>query len=445
MEPAELDQLSNEAPTRGSQLFWPFEIRSNGIRTLVVEPSIYAPALHGNLFTELIVAAFAPVGRGGNPSPGRAGLPGFDLMSFPEAFIDADTLVQTLEFVKGQTAASIFHVGLRSGLGRHHLFTVDETVALVKALRALQPDRLGDLDAFEAWLSGVENDGHFNLACMFAIDADKQLRICLHPKNTPSPFEQAVLPEQTMTSAQFAAVVILVPRDKHYRKVYIQPVICSDLVSLRTSLSGPGPIAVITLEAERLGEDPPDQIDIVSAVTCTPQVDVNNNKNLPVDLQWQPKFRATFEAAIKDPMYARHSKAMFVLSNVRRTPPSKDAAGDEVPGDDYGLSGIFVPVKPAPTPSAPGSKTWMWGRSGDRDREWKLANDGQVGFKASAQLLTIHPDVADETAAARIMRTTVPVLPRFQQDDAAQGPIEVSVMVWLVNPGRAVAVEALDD
>lgn len=74
-----------------------------------------------------------------------------------------------------------------------------------------------------------------------------------------------------MAGAQFAAVVVLIPKDKQYRKVYIQPVICSDLVGLRTSLSGPGPIAVITLEAERLGKDPPDQIDIVSAVTCTPR------------------------------------------------------------------------------------------------------------------------------------------------------------------------------
>lgn len=196
MQPVDIEQLRNEAPVRGGQLLWPFEIRTNGIRTVVIEPCVYAPALHGSLFKELVGAAFAPVARGGNPSPDRAGLPNFDLMSFPEAFIDGETLLQTLQFVKGQTTASIFHVGLRSGLGKHHLFSVAEIVALAKALRALQAEGLTDLDDFEAWLAGVENEGHYNLACMFAIDADKHLRICLHPKNTPSPFEQRFCPKK---------------------------------------------------------------------------------------------------------------------------------------------------------------------------------------------------------------------------------------------------------
>lgn len=423
-------------PRQGVELRWPYDITQHGLTAYVVEPFRYEPAAHGEIFQEIITAALTPGARGGRQVPARRGLKTFDLMTFPEAFVTPETLLETLEVVRGLAAAPLFHVGLRAAYDGGHLFSVAETVGLVQALKKLLNPGVVDLDPLELWLDSRDTEERYNLACVFTVDADQHLRLCLHPKNTPSPVEIGSLPEDTVTATEFLSVVTLAPTDVKFRKVHLQPVICSDLLDLRTSTGSGGPLAAMANPAGKL-DDPPDVIDIVSAVTCTRQANASIGERAASELSWHSLFRSTFEASLNGTIFSRHLGSVFVLSNFRFGPEGPD--GRLV---DQGLSGCFAPTRPY-RPAAPGSQVWSYGRIGQEDRIWEL--DPPHGFTADAQLVTLNPTAGDSSAAARLMRFSIPLLMRFQGAGGVAGPSAVEVLDWTPHTAEDETLEEISN
>lgn len=443
--PRALGTALRNQPVLGDELRWPMDFRAQGFRCYVVEPLLYEPSAHARLFTEVLQASLAPVDRGMNRAPERQALQGFDLMTFPEAFLHKDDLVSALRFVQGHSRSGLYHVGLRATTDERHLFTVEELKALVQAIRGLDTDftpslaPTTDLDRFELWLDGQEADGFYNVGCLFMVDALGRLRVCLHPKNIPSPLELDALPEATVTGADFVVIVVLVPEDKAYRKIHLQPLICSDALDLTTTRGGPGPMAVVTSRAGRISEDPPEHIDVVSIVTCTPLVEHRESALLPSDLWWHPLFRAAFTGSISRTELARHDRAIFVMSNFRYGPRP---ASSTLQRPEQGLSGGFIP---APfKASAHLTRTFGWGRHQTKgDDVWERMDTVAKPFHTSAQLVAIHPDRQDRDEMASLMYLAIPVLPRFQPRATPMGPTSVLVTRWRAQADVAEDIEEL--
>lgn len=287
------------------------------------------------------------------------------------------------------------------------MFTVPAVEALLDQLRKNPRVEQEDLTVFQAWLNSMPRRNMYNIACLFMLDEDGQVRICLHPKNVASNLEVSILPNHNVSEAEFVAVVTLESVDPAFQEVNIQPLICSDALDLRTSRPGPNPIATISLEPGRVIPNAPDHIDIVSIATCTPQRD-EERENLPGNesLAWQPKFRTTFVAASINAHYIRHAFATFIMSNFRIGPGN-------VPG---GLSGGFIPARPPnERESVEGVRTWVWGKEGPRDHSWRLLDGAKVeDWKSDGQLATLHPDRPDEPEIARVFGLTIPLMLRNQ-------------------------------
>lgn len=421
---------------QGTHLHWPMDLTSHGVTCYVVEPVRYEPSEHAGLFGELIAATSAPEGRGGAIEDARRGLRRFDLMTFPEAFLVCDDLFVTLEHVAAQATFPMMHVGLR-GSEESHLIDVEAMRGLVDKVTRLQnegrepDDRIGDLDDIGAWLSERPSTDLFNFACLFTIDAGGCLRVCLHPKNIPSPQETSPLPDAVVTGTDFLTAVSLHPENTEFGTVCLQPLICSDVLDLRTPLGGPGPIEAVTREAGRLGRHPPDHIDIVSVVTCTP-LDVDAGKaELGPRLQWKRAFRRAFVAASSRAGFSRHDSALFVLSNFRYGP--EQTAGERTPNrPHHGLSGCCMPIPPH-RDRPEGADVWAWGL--DRtvgDEIWKRFEGVDESFEPKVQLMGISPDELSPGERARLFHFNMPVLPRYQGGKQNAGPTAVSITTWPV-------------
>lgn len=417
-----LEQPRTNLPRQGVELVWPYDITSHGFTAYVVEPLDYQPAGHAALFLEIITAALAPMGVGGQVVAARRGLKSFDLMTFPEAFITPETLISALDAIKTLNRAPLYHVGLRARYDDGHLFTVAEAIALVGELKTLLEPAVDDLDPLENWLGTRDSDERYNLACVFTLDVHERLRLCVHPKNTPSPDEVRSLPADTVTATEFLSVVTLKPANVGFRNIHLQPVICSDLLDLRTTTGSPGPLVTLSDPEGRL-VDPPDSIDIVSAVTCTRQTPGLEDGGGGRGLSWHWLFRSTFEASLNGTSLRRHLNALFVLANFRRGPPH--------PSDgrrpDQGLSGCFAPTPPY-RPEADGTVAWSFGRVGQEDRSWTLAPGPD--FQDDGQLLTIAPTLSETPATAQLMRFSLTNLIRYQGGNGRSGPSAIEVLQW---------------
>ena len=255
-------------------LEWPVHRPDRTFRVHVVEPESYAPAKHIEIFNAAIqrlvgwanvrmdpydVGAFAPDSEH------------FDLVTFPEAFMNAADLVAVLKGLQQFDAFGCIHVGLHSGNARdNHLFTPAALQALVLSLRDIPGIVVADLEPFAAWLNGRRNDDRFNVACLFTLDAKQCVRVCLHPKTVRSNVEMSPHPEMHMTEADLFTMVTLLPVKTEDLTIVIQPLICSDALKLGTD-RGCRPMENLS----RHGLPPgalPDHVDVVSVVACTPQV-----------------------------------------------------------------------------------------------------------------------------------------------------------------------------
>ena len=177
----------NESGFVGAHLRWPFSRHQRPFVVRVVEPMRYRPSSHAEVFNAALTAMVerplrtldAYVSSSAIPNPRQ-----FDLLTFPEAFIDGQTLCAALAGFQGSGASGCVHTGLRANVsdaGRH-LFTLSEMKVLKDALENMLPMAEGDLAIFSSWLSGQDDRDSFNLGCLFLNDADGLTRVCLHPK-----------------------------------------------------------------------------------------------------------------------------------------------------------------------------------------------------------------------------------------------------------------------
>jgi len=266
---------------------------------------------------------------GGADAEGHALCPEpFDLLTFPEAFVSPRTLLSVLRTFRNIDSLGCVHVGLHSAAtGESHLFPTDEIRQLLNDIRAIPEVETDDLQEFEIWLSKQRAGDRFNIGCLFAVDANHRVRICLHPKMVPSQYEYSAFEETHMAEGNLLSVVTLVPEDSTYMTINIQPLLCSDVLPLPTDAMR-WPLDGVNLYADCFAPRVPDHIDIVSVATCTPQQRFANDR---MDRQWHEKWRSAFLSATEK--WPRHRTSIFILSNYAQFKNGR-------PG---GLSGAYVP------------------------------------------------------------------------------------------------------
>ncbi|MER9709282.1 hypothetical protein NKJ13_03245 [Mesorhizobium sp. M0174] len=265
----------------------------------------------------------------------QAGTP-FDLATFPEAFAPAKALLSVLRSISQVSTLGCIHVGLRpDGDDKRHLFSNAEITSLLKALLSIPAIVPQDLAPFISWFENQPVNLNFNLGCLFTLDVDEHLRICIHPKLVRSQYEFSPLPERMMEEANLLSLVTLLPVDKRYLSVTIQPLICSDALNLPTDRATPTPLVAVNA-AESPFANPPDHIDVVSVPTHTPQVEYGPPTTQPRPREWHLEFRDAFCRAAQGGELPRHHFATFILSNFETLKG----------GSKGGLSGIFQPIDP---------------------------------------------------------------------------------------------------
>jgi hypothetical protein len=360
---------------RGNAFAWPIERPDRSFRVFVVEPTDYNPEEHDALFTAAIEALIAPT-----PSlvdeyeqPTRVeGPERFDLITFPEAFLSVAGLLATLQAVATFPLPGCVHVGLRPNDSfASHLFTVDQMKTLLSSIYKIAGIVSSDFDAFSLWLNEQTKLRRFNLGCLFAVDAEGKLRICLHPKIVRSRVEASALSELHMHEANLLSVVTLHPKDKRFFSVTIQPLLCSDALSLETSTPNAWPLFGVNDEASCFGSSAPDHVDVVSIPTCTRHPVRSCRTRGERYLSWHQNYLDSFLRAPSE--WPRHFSAVFVMSNFRRVPVSDSHRSE--PG---GLSGVFLPIPLRHVPPV-FAQTFQYGRNDKSlDNEWFGPNEGKL-------------------------------------------------------------------
>jgi hypothetical protein len=406
-------QLTNQPPKfLKNFLNWPINRSNRTFRVFVVEPGVYEPATHGDIFDAALSALISPQQslvdqfqrRNSSVSPEP-----FDLLTFPEAFLPMGRLMQTLRLVGQSGLAGCVHVGLRPAADEaNHLFSVAELWTLIDELRTVAHLNKSDLCPFSEWLKQQHADLRFNVGCLFSIDAAGDLRVCLHPKLVRSKVEFSCLVEEHMEEANLLTVVTLHPVNKVFLTITVQPLLCSDALHLSTDRSGSRPLEAVHKDAECLGDFPPDHIDVVSVATCTPQVEVSSSKSERYRT-WHQEFRESFLRAAKDDSLARHHFAVFVLSNFRML--SERQVG--------GLSGAFIPVRPEHIQQGNKPHDFLsisqWGRpdaQGGESNRWSTPDDDTSQWSGLGYIASLNPFSDGARGVARMFGFTLPQLPR---------------------------------
>ena len=314
---------------KSNWLQWPINRSTKTFRVYVVEPRIYRPLDHADIFYAALNRFISPTNLNYDES-----LEPFDLISFPEAFLPVDALLTVLGGLPSHLEQfGCVHVGLRPIGENGHLFKTGEIKTLIQALRENDKIEHSDLQSFTEWIDLQRDEGPFNLGCIFTIDAHQKIRVCLHPKLVRSKFERSPIPERNMKEANLLSLVTLLPEDKTLFSITIQPLICSDSLFLDPDRPVRRPLEAINQNANCFGPSPPDLIDIVSVVAWTPQQAPSLQGDFKSQ-QWHQAFRTSFERALTDSGLSRHHSAVFVLSNFEINPN----------GSAGGLSGVFLPI-----------------------------------------------------------------------------------------------------
>jgi hypothetical protein len=401
------------APGRGSRFsgalhHWLVERSSRTFTVGVVEPSHYAPELHSELFNFVMTGLLYPEPEPINPfdrSPVQSSSAHFDLITFPEAFVTAGTLLDALRTFTSFGPSGCIHVGLRpSDDPERHLFAVTEMKDLVDRLMQLSSGVAVDIAVFSQWLTRQHPDHFFNIGCLFIIDAIGCLRVCLHPKAVRSQFETNPLPESHMKEADLLTLITLSPVDKQYLSVTLQPLICSDALDLQTDQPGGNPMEAVNRHLECFGDRPPDHIDVVSVATCTPQPEGKTSDAMPYR-EWHERFQTSFKDLALKANFTRHHFSTMVLSNFRTLKSG-------LPG---GLSGVFLPVPPKYKGFHADVTVSCWGypKGGIPNNYWSRPDDqalekwSSLGFVAG-----LDPFSEPTDASVKVFRFTIQRLPR---------------------------------
>jgi hypothetical protein len=392
----------------GYHLKWPIKRTSRGFRVYVVEPGIYDPPNHAAIFNATVTALSSPAQQLLDPfTPAHVPVTydKFDLVTFPEAFLPAEDLTQSLVQISKLPDFGCVHVGLRPGATDDtHLFSVSDVQALLAGLSGIAPHLTTDLKHIAKWLAKQAANCRFNIGCLFAIDAKGRLRVCIHPKMVKSKYEVSPLPEHNMTEANLLTLITLQPQDKAFLSVTLQPLLCSDALQLDTDHPGRLPIEGVNTGAACLGGSPPDQVDIVSVATCTPQPQTPVLGGSPYR-QWHQHFRSTFQHAGDTGAWPRHYHCTFVLANFH-TVPNSDVG---VPG---GLSGVFVPVPTASDVYPPFVLVSSFGKDvKGADNTWSIPSSKLAKRDVLGHIAQINPQEGDSLAAT-MMGFTITRFPR---------------------------------
>ena len=262
-----------------------------------------------------------------------------------------------------------------------------------------------DLEAFSGWLGNQADEEHFNVGCLFTVDAKQRVRVCLHPKMLHSKAQVGPLRENNMKEGNLLTVVTLRPTNKALQTVTVQPLLCSDALHLDTNRADSRPLEAMQRDAECLGDKPPDHVDIVSVATCTQQVEVSLSKGSTYRI-WHQEFRNTFVRAASDDGLARHRFATFVLSNFRM-----------IAHDPGGLSGAFVPAPVASSAFPDFVTISCWGRpkGSKEDNRWTIPGEDNFGpehWSSRGYIASLSPFSEKAEAVARMFGFSVTRLPR---------------------------------
>ena len=204
-----------------------------------------------------------------------------------------------------------------------------------------------------------------------------------------------------MHEANLLTLVTLEPKRKEFGTITLQPLICSDALTLETDAGLEPPMEAVNRSAECFGDTPPNHIDIVSVAACTPQSVENVDESSTARI-WHERFRSSFLAAARDPACARHHFAAIVLANFREIDATK-------PG---GLSGVFLPVPAEPSDFGAGTTVSLWGRPSDKETDNRWSRAGETGFgnwRSRGFIAAIEPRY---DCACRIFSFTIHRLPR---------------------------------
>lgn len=401
-------------------LEWPFERSSRQFRTYVVEPKVYAPETHSGVF-DAVLRDFFDTATGqvaaaevmsGIREPVDA-----DLIVFPEAFMAANDLIRAILGFADLGLQCCVHVGLRpDSASANHLFNTGDITNLLQALKANPSVVQSDLNAFEAWFGKQKPNGRFNIGCMFMAQTAGGVRVCLHPKSVRAGIEYNGLADTHMTEANLLTLVTLVPPNRRYLSVTIQPLLCSDVLSLPTDSMTPNPIrAFADSSAANFPKLPADHIDIVSLALCTPVAEFGSGGRRA--RRWKPEFEASFLEAVKRDECFRHHFASFVMANF-----------DEISGKRGGLSGACLPVHFNPSSYPDGISFWSYGKHyAETLDEWKCVSGSAsekneptntaLGKGHRPNLLCLDSN-SDEIHIARALGFT---LPRLVRDNPVGG------------------------
>jgi hypothetical protein len=282
------------------------------------------------------------------------------------------------------------HVGLRpSNEAKHHLFAKAAVEDLVSQISKIPHVHKADLDPFRHWLGKQKSYHYFNIGCMFAIDAASRLRICLHPKQVMARNEHSTLPEDMMREAELLSLVTLVPDNRRFLTVTIQPLICADALNLQTEHGNPPPIALVSSGHSSLA-NPPDHVDIISLATCTPQVNPRHGAP-PTAWEWHQDFRTTFTRT-QEGDWPRHRYATFAISNFEQINKRRG-----------GLSGLFQPIALKDSELHDGMSLSCYGAPvKGENNTWSIP--GMFGgWHWRGYLGTLVPTGANEQAVVRIL------------------------------------------
>lgn len=398
-------------PPHRNYLCWPVTPTRRSFRIYVVEPESYAPERHRAIFTAAMNHLVSPsiselTGQNHDPAPSN--LDSFGLVTFPEAFLASEDLVTALRGSSYLPPCGCVHVGLRptsTSEGRH-LFTVCEAKTLIEKLLEIPLIEKADLSAFHDWIHKQGADGRFNIGCLFMRDPDGKLRVCLHPKVVRSKSEIGMLPEQNMAEADMLTLVSLIPRDRRFFSLTIQPLLCSDAINGQTDRPGARPLYAVNTDSGG-GSDGwvPDHIDVVSLATCTPHPEYGEPAS--TYSQWHPAFQETFCHAARADDLLKHHHAVFVFSNFRK-------ANRDQPG---GLSGAFIPVpfssERSNVPSYLTVSVWGHPKEKNLPDEWSKPNESltsNVRWHNRGHIASLRATADD--ISTRMVGFTIDRLPR---------------------------------
>lgn len=391
---------------------------SRTFRVFVVEPKEYRPPNHGTVFNAALSALMASEQRRIDQFvTSEAQFPAaeyFDLVTFPEAFLPSQTLVETLKEVSRLDAVGCIHVGLRPDVSQQHLFSVKQLADLLEQIHPLLGSSAEDLKPFRDWLNMQSTDLRFNVGCLFMVDADARLRVCLHPKLVRSKFERSALEEQHMAEANLVSLVTLLPTNNTLLSITLQPLLCSDALHTATDNPDCWPLEAVNGDAGSFPVRPPDHIDIVSLATCTPQQKLTKPDG-EIYYGWHQDFRDTFRRTAMDGALYRHHYSTIVLANFGMCPPSSIG----------GLSGAFLPLPFHATPIPSYISITAYGRPEDDGVESGWSYPDQVGigtrrWPSNGYIAALAADRSDGSLA-QMLGFSVERLPRDTTRWASSG------------------------